>query len=141
MHLAGYILIGLVGAAVLAAILAKLRVAVRASRRSGLTEQQFEQSLAAKGVPPEVARAVFGGFRKWGTEIEGEQSDFPLTLELPVSEFTTFVAYDYEDIIGEILSAAGRGCSGKTLPDNTNWTLEDVARFVARCPKHHEKAA
>ena len=84
---------------------------------------------------------MFGGFRKWGTEIEGEHSEFPLTIDLPVSEFTSFVAYDYEDIMTEILAAAGRRYSERTLPDNANWTLEDVARFVARCPKPHEAAA
>ena len=51
MHLEGYIVIGLVGAAAVGAILTKLRITIRASKRSGLTEQQFEQNLAAKGVP------------------------------------------------------------------------------------------
>ena len=135
-----YIWLGVFVTAFVLAVLAKLRVLMRAKQRAGLTEEQFTASLASNGVPVEVARAVFKGFRKWSCELEDEESDFPLVPQLPVSEFTTFVAYDYEDILEDILAAVGRYWSEKTFPDYSHWTLEDVARFVAGCPRVRDRA-
>jgi hypothetical protein len=134
-------LFGVLGAVFVLAIIAKFRVLMRAKKRIGLTEEQFADDLALRGVPHEIARAVFRSFRKWSCEIEDEPSDFPLTPQLPVPEFTTFVAYDFEDILEDILATVGRHRRAKVLPDCTHWTLEDVARFVAECPRVHEQAA
>jgi hypothetical protein len=141
MHPAYYILFGVFGAAFVGAVVVKLRVLMRAKKRVGLTAEQFADDLASRDIPREIGEAVFRGFRKWGCELEDEESDFPLTPQLPVSEFTTFVAYDYEDILIEVLAAVGRHWPEKMFPDYSHWTLEDVARFVAGCPRIHEHAS
>jgi hypothetical protein len=113
----------------------KLEVLMRARKRIGLSEEQFGDDLVSRGVPCEIARAVFRSFHKWCCELEDEPSDFPLNPQLQVPEFTTFVAYNYEDILEEILATVGRHWPEKKFPDSAHWTLEDVARFVAKCPQ------
>jgi hypothetical protein len=109
----------------------RTRITVRlvAKRRSGYSEKDLLRALASKGIPDDVARAVAAGFRKWASAIV---PDFPVMPTDRVSFYHPIVAYDYEDILDEMLRAAGRQWREKTFPYSLA-TVEDVARFVAGC--------
>ena len=133
MHPAYIVLFVLLAVVFLLAVSVKIRVLGRAKRRSGLTEEQFVGTLALRGIPEEIGRAVFGGFRKWGSCIA---DDFPITPDIPLREFSPWVEYDEDDIIHEVLLEVGRYWPPKQLlPWSPNWTLADIAKFVADCPR------
>jgi hypothetical protein len=98
-----------------------------------MTGEQFVSALTTKGIPEEVGRAVFAGFHKWGSCIS---DDFPITPELSLREFVPWVECDEADIIHEVLDQTGRHWPPKQLlPCESDWTLADVAKFVADCPR------
>jgi hypothetical protein len=133
MHPAYIALFVLLAVIFLIAVWVKIRVLHRAKRRPGLTEEQFVGALGAKGIPKEIGRAVFAGFRKWGSCIS---DDFPITPELPLRDFVPWVEHDEVDIIHEVLTETGRHWPPKQLlPCSPDWTLADVAKFVAECPR------
>jgi hypothetical protein len=130
----GYIVFFAVAAMVLSASAVQLRVLIAAKKRSGATEGEFVAALAARGIPEDVGRAVFEGFHKWGSCIA---DDFPLTPSLTLREFAPFVEYDETEVIAEILSKTGRYWPReRLLPWLPGWTLHDLARFVANCPRN-----
>ncbi len=100
-----------------------------AKRRSGYSEDDLLRALASKGIPDNVARAVAAGFRKWASAIV---LDFPVMPTDRLSFYHPIVAYDYEDVLDEMLRASGRQWREKTFPYSLA-TVEDVARFVAGC--------
>jgi hypothetical protein len=102
-----------------------IRVRLEARRRSGYREAEFLQSLTSQGVPEEIARAVAAGFRKWASAIV---QDFPVMPSDQLAFYHPIVAYDYEDILDEILKATGRCWREKKFPALS--TVADVARFV-----------
>ena len=129
----GYTILFIVLATILWAVAVKVRVLVCAKRRSGMTGEQFVSALTTKGIPEEVGRAVFAGFHKWGSCIS---DDFPITPELSLREFVPWVECDEADIIHEVLDQTGRHWPPKQLlPCESDWTLADVAKFVADCPR------
>ncbi len=106
-----------------------IKVRLAARRRSGYTERDLLQALASKGIPDDVARAVATGFRKWAWAIV---PDFPVMSTDRLSFYHPIVAYDYEDILDEMLRASGRQWREKTFPSSLA-TVEDVAHFIADC--------
>jgi hypothetical protein len=129
----GCIILFIVLVIVLWAVAVKVRALVAAKRRSRMTEEQFVSALTVKGIPEEIARAVFAGFHKWGSCIS---EDFPITPELSLRDFVPWVEYDEVDIIHEVLGQTGRHWPPKELlPCESDWTLADVAKFVADCPR------
>lgn len=109
----------------------RIRVWLAAKRRSGYSQNELLRAFASEGIPDDVARAVVAGFRKWASAIV---PDFPVMATDRLSFYQPIVAYDYEEILDEMLRAAGRQCREKTLPDSLA-TVEDVARFVAGCER------
>jgi hypothetical protein len=109
----------------------RTRIAVRleARRRSGYSEAELLKALTDRGIPDDVSRAVAVGFRKWASAIV---PDFPVKPSDRLSFYHPIVAYDYEDILDEILTASGRRWQEKRLPASLR-TVEDVAHFVAGC--------
>jgi hypothetical protein len=129
----GYTILFIVLAIILLAVAVKVRVLVAAKRRSGMTGEQFVSALTAKGIPEEIGRAVFTGFHKWGSCIS---DDFPITPEISLRDFIPWVEYDEVDIIHDVLDQTGRHWPPKELlPCEADWTLADVAKFVADCPR------
>lgn len=106
------------------------RFAVRreARRRLGHSERELLEELARQGIPDDIARAVAIGFRKWVAAIV---PDFPVLPSDKISFYNQIVAYEFEDILEEILAASGRRWSEKSFPSLI--TVGDVARFVAGC--------
>jgi hypothetical protein len=109
----------------------RTRITVRlvAKRRSAYSEKDLLRALASKGVPDDVSRAVAAGFRKWASAIV---PDFPVKPSDQLSFYHPIVAYDYEDILDEILTTSGRRWQEKVFPASLR-TVEDVAHFVAGC--------
>jgi hypothetical protein len=107
----------------------RITVRLAARRRSGYSENDLLRTLASRGIPDDVARAVATGFRKWASAIV---PDFPVMPTDRLSFYHPIVAYDYEDILDEMLRASGRQWREKTFPYSLA-TVEDVARFVAGC--------
>ena len=121
------------GTVALLATWVKVRILKAAKRRLGLTKGQFIEALAGKGIPEDIAQAVFDGFHKWAARIS---EDFPLTPDVSVRDFAPWVEYEEEDIIHEVLTQTGRHWPAKQLlPCSPGWTLADVAKFVADCPR------
>jgi hypothetical protein len=123
----------IVGACCIAIVLflsqwTRIRVRSEARKRSAYSETEFLKALESQGIPHEIARAVAAGFRKWASAIV---RDFPVMPSDRLSFYHPIVAYDYEDILAEILTATGRCWREKTFPPLS--TVEDVARFVAGC--------
>ena len=65
MHPGFAVLLIMLAVVFLLAVWAKIRVLRSAKQRRGLTEEQFADALASKGIPPEIGHAVFAGFRKY----------------------------------------------------------------------------
>ena len=107
----------------------RITVWLAAKRRSGYSENDLLRALASKGIPDDVARAVATGFRKWASAIV---PDFPVMPTDRLSFYHPIVAYDYEDILDEMLRASRRQRREKTFLYSLA-TVEDVARFVAGC--------
>jgi hypothetical protein len=106
-----------------------ITVRLAAKRRAGYTEGDLLRALTSKGIPDDVARAVASGFRKWASAIV---LDFPVMPTDRLSFYHPIVAYDYEDMLDEMLHSCGRRWREKTFPYSLA-TVEDVAGFVAGC--------
>jgi hypothetical protein len=91
----------------------RITVRLAAKRRCGYTERDLLQALASKGIPDIVARAVAAGFRKWASAIV---PDFPVMPTDRLSFYHPIVAYDYEDILDEMLRASGKQWREKAFP-------------------------
>lgn len=102
-------------------------------------EAGFIAALRCKGIPDDVSRCVFRGFRKWSSAVV---PDFRVKTSDLLYSFLPIVAYDKEDILDDILQESRRSFpQDRRFPFSKETTVEDVAKFIANCERIDESEA
>jgi len=127
-------LVGLVALIVAVGWLLSLRTRRIAAARAGETFADFLSRFTDDDIPREVLVAVYYTFQDWWSD---EFEPFPVRANDDIADIFGMVDEDLDDTIQHLVAECDR-----TLPDLEHLqqtppvvTVEDLARFVAACPR------